>query len=346
MGGSNPSRFLIDGSDDYGLSRLKAFNDGLVEAFRDTSVLYGGTGPKVIAEKNIMSGRSHQFLMLADTPEAEIHTPGDELLGQAFAIEDGTITCDDILAAHHDIPEDQEALSDVSMINALGKKAGGRLARQYDQRAFYVGLNAARTSGVTKAGLSVHNGGNRVTRVNASGVTTAYAVSATGAQNFRADVAQLAQLMDEDYVPESGRYLFITPYIRRVLGQDTTIFDSRYNAVRDNDINERRIGKIEGFEVIVAKGRMPTTNVTSYTGVHTKYNGDFRNAGTFGEPVALALCGASDASAAIGAVRRWGITPTVENDNRRGTVFVKAKMLAGLGVLHPWCAGEIAVPAA
>lgn len=344
MSGSNPTRFLADGGDDYGLA-LKQFWGNMVEAFRDTSVLFMGNGPKVIAEKTITQGRSHQFLMLADTPEPEIHTPGDELLGQHFEVDDGTLTVDDLLVAHHDIPEDQEALSHFEIRSQLGRKIGGRLARQYDQRAFYVGLNAARTAAVTKNTLTVHNGGNRVTRV-AANVATAYPNSSTGAQNFREDVAYLAQLMDDDFVPENSRYLYITPYIRRILGKDTTIFDVRYSNPQANSLNQRRLGMIEGFEIIVAKGRMPTTNVAGYTGVHTKYNGDFRNAGTYGEPVALALCGASEASAAIGAVKAFGITPQAMDDIRRGTHFMKGKMLMGLGVLHPWCAGEIAVPAA
>ena len=340
MSGSNPSRFLAASGDDYGLA-LKQFWGPMVEAFRDSSVLFMGDGPKVIAEKTITQGKSHQFLMLADTPESEDHIPGDELLGQQYEVQDGTLTVDDILVAHHDIPEDQEALSHFEIRPQLGRKIGQRLARDYDQRAFYTAINAARTAGVSKNGLTVHNGGNRVVASTSGSTATAYPVTSTGAQNFRDDVAQLAQLMDEDYVPEGGRYLFITPYIRRVLGKDPTIFDTRYTQNQPNSLNQRRIGMIEGFEIVVAKGRMPTTNVTKFTGVKTKYNGDFRNSGSYGEPVALALCGASEASAAVGCVKAFGITPQMLDDIRRGTHFMKAKMLIGLGVLHPWCAGEI-----
>lgn len=343
MSSSNAQRFLADSTGDFGLS-LKQYWGGVAEAFRDSSVIFNG-GPEVIASKTITQGKTHQFMMMADTPEPENHTPGDELLGQQYEVQDGTITVDDILVAHHDIPLDQFLLSHFDIVGPLAVKDGQRLARTYDQRAFNLAINAARSTAVTKNGLSVHNGGNRVERV-ANTAALAYPVSSTGAQNFRADAAELAQLMDEDFVPEEGRYLFITPYIRRVLGMDSTIFDRDFTREPSNSLNTRAIGELEGFMVVVAKGRIPTTNVTSHAGVLTKYNGDFRVAGATGEPVALALCGAQQGSAAIGVARVMGPQSKMVPDDRRNTMFIKSQMLVGLGQLHPWCAGVIEVDAA
>jgi len=346
MSASNPSRFLATSTADYGLS-LQMFWGGLYEAYRDESVLFAGGSP-ALEFHTITQGRSHQFLMMADTPAAEIHTPGTELLGQQFEIQDGTITVDDILVSHHDVPLDQWKLSHVDIVGKLGQKVGSRLARELDQRAFYIALNAARTASVSKNGLTVHSGGNRVSTANATSVATLYPVSSAGAVQFRKDAAQLAKQMDDDFVPDAGRRLYITPYIRQVLGMNTDIFDVRYSPGTPNSLDSRVIGLLEGFQVIVAKGRIPSTNVTSYTGVHTKYNGNFSAgsaaAGAY-EPVALALCNSGDGQAAVGVASAMGISPDMMEDKRRNTMFIKAQCMIGMGVLLPWHAGVIEVSA-
>lgn len=338
MSASNAMRYLADSSGDFGLS-LKQYWGSCVEAFRDESILFDGS-LNVIDRKSITGTNSYQFLMMSDLPNSEEHTPGDELLGQQFEVQDGTITVDTILASHADVPLDQMLQSHFDITAKLGPKQGKRLARDMDARLFNLAISTARSAAVTKNGLSIHNGGNRVTN-SAVTVATRYPVSSTGAQNFRADAANLAQLMDEDFVPEDNRYLMITPYIRRVLGMDTTIFDVRYGQNgSENNLNKRLIGEIEGFKVLVAKGRIPSTNITSYT--QSKYNGNYLVTGT-GEPVALALCGAMDGSAAMGMVTLQGIRTVGMADERRNTFFLKAQMLVGAGSLHPWCAGSIEV---
>lgn len=343
MSASNAIRFLQNdaGTDQNGLN-LKTYWGSLVEAFRDESVLFNDQY-NVVAKKNITGTNSAQFLMLADTPDAEDHTPGNELLGQEYAVGDGTVTVDGFVVAHHDVPRDQLLTSHFDIVSALGAKMGKRLARNYDQKLFNLAVNAARTAAVTHTatGLSIHNGGNRVEAVHASGVTSAFAVSSAGAQAFRAKAAELAQAMDEDNVPEGGRHLFITPYIRRVLGQDTTIFSVDFTRNVGNSLNTRTIGVLEGFTVHVAPNRIPATTVTGYS--QSKYNGDFLYTGATGEPCAIALCGASDASAAIGVAQVQGIVPEMQDDIRRSTVFMKASILMGAAVLHPWCAGSIEV---
>lgn len=342
MGSSNPSRFLADTSGDFGLS-LKRYWGNVVEAYRDEVILFNPTAPS-IAVKTVDAGKEHQFLMMADTPEAENHTPGQELLGQQYEVQDGSITVDDILVAHHDIPLDQYLLSHFEVAPQLGVKDGQKLAREYDQRLMNLAVLAARTAGVTKNGLTVHNGGNRIKDV-AADVATKYPVTAAGAQAFRANAAYAAQLMDEDNTPEEGRTMYITPYIRRVLGMDPTIFDVRYTPGTPNSLNKRAIGELEGFTVVVAKNRIPTTNVVKYTGTLTKYNGDFRCAGT-GEPVAVILCGARQGQAALGLVKVAGPTSIMQADERRNTMFIKSQMLMGAGKLHVWNAATIEVATA
>jgi hypothetical protein len=281
--------------------------------------------------------------MLADTPDAEDHVPGNVLMGQEYAVGDGTIAIDGYVVAHHDVPMDQILTSHFDIVGKLGMKMGQKLAQNYDKKLFNLAVNAARTASRTHTatGLNIHNGGNRVESVHASGVGSAFPVTSAGAIAYRNKAEELAQAMDEDNVPESGRYLYITPYIRRVLNQDTSIFDTDYTRGVRNEFNKRIIGELAGFNVVVAKNRIPSTNITGYD--KTKYNGDYRYNGATGEPAGIALCGASQEMAAIGVARVQSIIPKMKEDERRSTMFMKASILMGADVLHPWCAGTIEV---
>lgn len=353
MAASNPQRFLTDngGSDDRALA-LKMFWGLVIEAFRATTVFWDNTG-NIISYKNITEGKSWQFPVIGDDPDPEYHTPGTELLGQAVNLTEGTVTIDDILVSHYDVPIDQITLSHFDIIAPFARKLGRSLATKCDKHLLYTGLKAARHYAVT----GIHSGGNRVAAGTIGDIATAYPATSDGAAAFRASAAYLAQLMDEDNVPEINRFLFITPYIRRVLGLGTDIFDRDYNRTLPNDLNMRRIGLLEGFHVF-GTNQMPSTHLT--TGP-AKYQGDFRyNGGTTdgvdtstlsegwsdsiyndGRPAALALCGASEGEAAIGFVQAGGIYPYIGPDERRNTKFMKAQIMCGAGVMSPWCAGEI-----
>lgn len=360
MTASNAQRFLANeaGTDPRSLA-LQVYWGSLVEAYRDATALFDGSIP-VIARQQIQGAKSKQFLMLSDTPEAEFHVPGQELLGQQFEVASGEITLDDILVAHHDVPIVDIMTAHFDVLAPLGAKDGRRLARDYEKRIMRLAGTTARAAAVTKNGLNIHNGGNRVTNSGSSStaataVATRYPFSNTGANNFLADTAQLAYLMDNDNVPEQGRYLFISPYIRNVFQNSASNnllaanFNRDFNSAA-GDFNNRVIGNISGFNIVV------TTNLPGYTSAgHTgenvttglsKYQGQFNtaSAGTAtGVPVALALCGASDGSAAIGAVEAMGVAAKMVEDDRRNTMFLKSQLFVGFGQMHPWCAGAIEV---
>lgn len=338
MSSSNAVRFLQTGSDEYALALEQSFSNAVVASFRNSTMFYDGN-PAVIARKTITSGFSHQFLQFGEDLPPEEHDAGDELLGQQFEIAEGAITLDRPIVKHHDIGEDQIDVSHFDTFAPVGTSIGRSIAIEMDQRIIRAAILSARTAAATKNGLTIHSGGNRVERV-AANVATAYPVSSTGAQNFRDDVATLARQMDEDAVPETGRYLCITPYIRQVLSKDTTIFSKDFGAGNPN-INARTIGLLEGFQVLPTSNHIPSTNVV--TGP-TKYQGNFTASGADGQPVAVALCGAMDGRAAVGMVQLGAMVRRMIFDTRRRTFHMHAKLFAGMGTLHPYCAGEIAVP--
>lgn len=360
MATSAGTRFLSKSGDDRKLALTRLFESQVLVSFREETLLWNslnvgagitrpgansGQVPGIISSKDITEGFSHQFLMFAEDIDPEYHTPGTELLGQKFVFDDNTITVDDILVKHHDVPLDQKMLSHFDVMTQVASSIGRSLAKFFDKKLIQLGINAAYTAALTKDGQTVHSGGNQVERVDAQGAygaTGAYPANATGADQFRDDASNLASLMDVDNVPEGPgtRFLFITPEVRRVLGFATSglIFDKDLSRV-PNSLNDRAIGVLEGFTVLVTN-HIPTTNIT--TGP-SKYQGDFSHSGTNGQPVALALAGAREGAAAIGYVHAGGVRVHVEDDHRRNTTFAKGQIIQGADVLAPWCAGVIHV---
>jgi hypothetical protein len=355
MATSTGSRFLAEGGDDTSLA-LTMFWGSVLEAFRAKTLLWnslGGdfgvtseTGGPVVASKRVSSGKSWEFPLIGDDPSPEYHTPGVELLGQTINMSKGTINIDDILVSHYDIAGDHTQLSHFDVMAPFARKLGRSLAIDFDSKLFRVAINSALTAAVT----NIHSGGNSVTRGGTT-VATAYPITATGQDNFLNDVSNLAMEMDDDNVPEDGRYLVINTYIRRLLSTplssgNTAIFDGDFNGQRDNSLNPRVIAKISGFNVMSPTTQLPTTNIT--TGP-TAYQGNYTAAATGGGiPVAVALCGADEGTAGVGYVAaadpRFGpIYAYNMYDERRNTTFMKAQMMVGADTLAPWCAGVIQV---
>jgi len=341
MATDNAPRFLDTAGTEYNLA-LKRYTGIVLESFRTAVEFWDRTG-RITAFQTIESGNSHQFILSSDDPTPEFVTPGEEMLGMDYEFDEGTITIDDILAVHFRVPLDQQILSHFDVLTALGKKTGRSLAIEYDQKLAIIGILAAREAAKT----NFHSGGNVVDAAGShTTVASAYPATSTGADNFRDDVSNLAQLMDEDNVPRQGRILFVPPYIKRVLSNVTnsSIFDRDLSAMT-NDLNQRILGVLEGFSV-VETNNLPSTNIT--TG-KSKYQGNFTAtqvaSETHGLPACLALCGAEVAEPAIGVVQARGITTTIKPIEEKLTTFMSAYTFMGADILAPWCAGYIRVTA-
>lgn len=355
MSTSNAQRFLAEGGDDRALA-LKMFWGEVLTSFRAKTLLWNSISPdgvgtesagSVVSSKTVTSGKSWQFLFFGEDTDPEYHTQGTELLGQQFEFGEATITIDTPLVKHFDIPQEHIKMSHWDTIAPVARSIGRSLAINFDKRLFIVGVQAANSAAVTKNGLTIHNGGNTVVRSGTTGLANAYPVTTTGAQNFIDDVAELAEAMDNDSVPEEGRYLYISPYMRRVLSKaPDTLFSTDFDAADQNMKNRRVIGLLEGFMVATPTLHIPNSlnPVVAPPSSSTKYQGDFTyNGGDDGLPAALALCGAEEGRAGIGYVTSGNPSPVMEVDNRRGTVFMKGEMYVGANQLAPYCAGAIMV---
>ena len=345
MSAPNTFQFLRTDTDSQALA-LKRYMAHFTEAPRNSVFLYD-TGLPVIFRKTVDWGKSHQFLMDADAPSAEEFEPGDEMLGQAGAVDEGTITVDKYIVAHSFVPQDQMRISHFDILPRKARQHKRKIEQRYDKRLFTVAALAARDAAVTKNSLTVHNGGNRVTRSGGS-VAAAYPLSATGAANFRADLRSLGYSMDLDNIPVESRYLWVTPYIRQVLLFDNTaqVFSEDY-INGENVIMKRQVTLVEGFKIVAFPnttsngGSMPDENITSES--FSKYNGDFTVGASTGTPVAIALTNGDDGAAGIGLLTYEGIKSfMVYQQEKLGWLF-GSYILCGAGKLNPWCVGSIEV---
>lgn len=342
-----PLQFLANaaGTDATSLA-LKQYSGSFVAAPRSGIFLYD-TG-EYIYKKSPASGKSWQFLMMSDVPEPDNYDPGADLLGQVYAVEEGTIETDQYLVCHKWIGKDQMQHSHFDVLSRLAQAHKSRIERTIDKRVFIKAAQGARqTSAVTKNGVNIHNGGNRVTRTGGS-VILAYPDSNTGAANFRADLKTLGLALDVDNIaPETrNRKLFMAPEMRYKLAFDTTnqVFSRDFNG--KNDIQNIEIMEAERFSMAgypnfsSNNGPLPNENIT--TGPST-YQGNFSVQAADGIPVALAMTRGMEGEYGVGMVEFEGLHHTVKYFEERLSWLVMTYIRTGIRVMHPWCLGSVEV---
>jgi len=342
-----PLKFLANaaGTDETSLA-LKQYSGSFVNAPRSGIFLYDEG--QYIYKKSPASGKSWQFLMMSDVSEPDNYDPGADLLGQVYGVEEGTIESDKFLVCHHWVGRDQMQHSHVDILGRLASAHKSRIDRLVDKRVLIQAAYGARqTTAVTKNGMNVHNGGNRVTR---SGTTlaTAYPSSNTGAANFRADLRSLALAADVDNIaPEmQNRNLFFVPELRNVLAYDTTnqVFSNDFNQV--NNQQAIRIQELERFAVrghpnfSSNNGPMPNENFTSGP---SAYQVNFTAQAADGFPVALAMFRGMEGEYGVGMVEFDGLHHTVKYFEERLSWLVMTYIRLGIRVMHPWCLGSVEV---
>lgn len=340
------------GTDDSSLF-LKQYTGSFLEPWRNNVFFWNSPN---IDKRTVTSGKQFQYLRMAELPDPEDYVPGEDLQGQNMAFDEVNITPDKYMVAHQWIPKDQMNQSHFDPQSGLGMRHALKLARAYDRRICILACAAARqTSAVSKNGMTVHPGGNRVTRAGgttSSGtavITTPYPASSTGAANFRADLRTLRRRVAEDNCPIDPD-LAIRPDIREVLQYDTTnqVFSRDFQ--QGNDLHQRRIVKLDGFNLSAEArdpntttngGCMPDQDLSSQT--QTKYQYNFLPQTSDGTPVALALARNENGGAAVGVVTFEDVQHFVGYYPEKLSWLVMSFMYVGAGILDPWCAGSVEV---
>tara|TARA_R100000458_G_scaffold59841_1_gene72133 strand:+ start:1408 stop:2637 length:1230 start_codon:yes stop_codon:yes gene_type:complete len=397
-GNTAPTRSMMDSALGSPTDRdlaLKVFSGAVLDAFRQRTVFFDRKN-EFMAMKQLDGGHMAQWPILGEDIEvydigdwdvsgngtefenaadiaaeggllAGYHSPGDFIEGRKIKMSEATVRVDDMLVAAIDVPFIDLDLSHFDVLSPFATKIGRSLAIDNDRKIATIARKAALDGGET----GIYPGGSVVYRTGAATVANVYQDNQTGSGQFRDDVAELAEKLDDNFVPEENRVLFITPYIRRILRHEATLFGfatdhagsesssvygpagnpySKDTSADPWDLNKRTVGMLEGFKLVVTNslpGDWTTTTNGRYNLIDSnldKYDFDCTGATTsVACPAAIALCGASEGNAAMGMVQAGGLSTVVEDDHRRNVKFLKSQMLVGYDILSPWCAGMIGV---
>lgn len=362
---------------------LKIFSGMVLEAFQQSTMFYDRTSQFISVKQIEGANSAQWPILGDDpAPSYHVPgvVLNNTVTAPRIKTASADVVVDEILVNALDVPFRDLEMTHFNVLAPYATKLGRGIAKVLDKKIAILAVKAARTaavSGIHGGGTVVYrDDGTSATSGNAS-IADAYPVSPAGAYRFRTDLNSLAQSMDEKAVPEGSRYLFITPHIKSVLrfeanfdGTNLTsvpTMPSTYNrdlSAQTNDVNARVVGVLEGFKVIVTN-HLPVADLTgnglsgenaaiAYSGAAGtggKYQGNFTGAYNStaataraqARPVAVALCGADTGSPAIGMVQASGLRSYIESDERRNTQFMKAQMMAGMGIICPWSAGSIEI---
>lgn len=315
------------------------------EAWRNQPTILD-SGLPVIHRTFQEDGKDFQHLQFASRPPPEEFDPGDEILGQNYAMDEVRVSPDKYLVASAFIKRDQMKKSHVTLIPQLARSHAREIKLLREKRIFITAALAARDSAKTKDGLLVHSGGNRVT-VTGGSLAAAFPLSATGAATFRSALRTLALRQDEDNIPSEGRYLWVPPYMKSVALYDNTaqVFSEEYqDPSRPNVVGKRQVTLLENYKLVGApnftsnNGTLPDQLIIDQP---SKYNADFRPGVSNGTPVAITLCQGPDGGAAVSEVTFDEVQSFVKYFPERMGWLLVSFIMSGVGKTDSYCAGSI-----
>jgi len=206
------------------------------------------------------------------------------------------------------------------------KKIGEGLARTKEKLALQAGVLAARTAAKGTLGAADRIEG---------GAALAVASVHTNSDTFYTTLLDAAATLDNKNVPDTDRYVFVTPEIYNLLFIATTA----RNALFSRDLGGA--GSLQGREQLYAAGftivrttMLPKTNIASaVAGAVNTYHGDFT------KTKALVLH-----KEALGIANQWNITLEQQKSYNPLQTELVGYTSYGIGAVNPAGAVEIAIP--
>ena len=269
---------------------MTVFSGVVLESFQTAAVFYDRAGA-FMSIKQLNGAASAQWPIIGNDPAGSYHNPGEFINEQAtqgsnvkrIQMFQKTITADEYLVNALDIPFTDLNVLHFDVIAPFATKLGRNLAKILDRKIAALAVKASRA--VSQVSNSdVYSAGMSVNRIGSSSIAVAYPASPSGAYNFRVDLATLAQKFDEASIPDSGRYMFITPAIKTALRFEPAFYNSvsstgAYGGTSNvvgatafqgapsnytggssmSDISSRVIGNLEGFQFVVTNN-LPDAN--------------------------------------------------------------------------------------
>jgi hypothetical protein len=314
MANAVPSRFgaIKNGVDKRELF-LKVFSGEVLTTFNTKTVMAEKTRVRSIA-----SGKSAQFPAIGRTTAA-YHTPGAEINGDVIQSDEKVITIDDKLLASTFISDVDEAISHFEVRSEYSRQMGDALAQTYDRNLLSLAVKAARDTGAGGLGVGAVGQANAASATLGAAPTTADIIAAIYAG---------ARALDEKNVPDSDRYVFVSPAVYWGIVTDDKILNKDFGG-NNGVYSDGTVINVAGMKIIKTNNLAVDHTATSID-YGSKYNVDAT------KTRALILH-----PQALGTVKLMDLSSEMEYDIRRQGTLMISKMLVGHGVLRPECIYEI-----
>jgi len=287
---------------------LLKFTNEILASF-NTNCLYN----EKTVTRGISQGKSAQFPAMGRIG-AEYHTPGHQLLGLKMSHAERIITVDGMLVSHAFIAEIDELRNHYDVRSQYSRQMGQALAEVYDKHVASTIYQAARSGPtiVGEAGGTVINGGVNI---------------ASDPVAFKNAMFACAQVLDENNIPSSNRYAFVSPEIYYLAAQTPDLINKDWDG--DGSMSKGVFGTLAGIALIKSNNTLAGVNFND-PNTPAKYRGDYSNAAfhVFHESV-------------VGTVKLLNIAfETTYQADRLGNLLT-ARYAVGHGILRPECAVEV-----
>ena len=238
----------VGGSDAQALF-LKTFSGEVLAAFEEKNVMM-----PIHTVRTISSGKSASFAMTG-TATAAYHVPGAEITGNAIDHAERVISIDNLLLASAFISNLDEAMNHYDVRSIYSRELGYALANHCDKA-------------VIRSGIAGSLDTTDVMGNTAGGTQT---LASNDAASLVAKLVATAQLFDERDVPDTDRYVVITPEMFYLLvaaagssGLSSAIFNNDFDGT--GSINQgRQTLQIAGMTVMMSN-HIPTGDEGTATG--------------------------------------------------------------------------------
>jgi hypothetical protein len=269
--------------------------------------------------RTIQSGKSASFPVMGKMPDAQYHTPGDEILGQKINHAEKIITIDKLLLSHAFIADIDEAMNHYDVRSRYAAAMGNRLATTFDNHVYREIITAARaTSAVT--------GGD-----DGKVIEVANLASGTAATKWAAWIAAIRDVQvnfDNKNIPDGERYLALKPEDWWFL---TSHVESSGASLLSRDLGGNGSLTDGGLYKILGVKLVPTPALPKL---------DYRTAEFHAVDCATTV-GVAWTTDAVGTVKLMDLSMQSEYDIRRQGTLMVGRYAFGHGVLRPECAVEL-----
>jgi len=274
--------------------------------------------------RTIENGKSAQFPFTGQIAAA-YHTPGAYLVGTVVNHAERVISIDGLLLAQAFLASIDEAMNHYDVRSIYSTEMGRTLAQAFDKNVMQEIVIGARAATV----ITGNSGG---TQIAVSATSSAWAALTTAEKGTALATALFtaAQTMDENDVPEDGRYAVVPPSIYYLLAQNTDLINKDWGGA--GAYADASVFRVAGI-TIIKSNNMPLTDLTGAT-----YHGvDCSGVGTYG------TCGIVFAKEAVGTVKLMDLAMEGEYEIQRQGHLLVSKYAIGHGYLRPESCIELGI---